>query len=212
MITPSTRALFPRCQTFGFTSRPEYLVNVTERIGGHERRDLKWQYPLHYYDGAPMGRKRQAEIEAVRDFYHAMRARFTRFRFKDWADYKSGPLDDDPTALDQPIQLTAGSPGGYQLSKQYTVDAFTTLRLIQHPKGDTIRIANQAGIEQDASTWTIDEDTGYLTTTGGFSGTPTTWGGEFYVPCRFDAPIEVEIVSHKVFSCSVTLKELRPEE
>jgi len=211
MITPSTLPLFPGCPTFGFTSRAQYLVKKIEREGGFERRDLKWREPLHYYEGVPIGKKPQADIESVLRFWHALTGEFVRFRFKDWVDYKSCALDATPGPTDQPIQALTGSPGAYKLSKQYVEGLFATVRTNILPKGDTIRIANESGVEQASSTWTIEEDTGYLTTTGGFSGTPTTWGGEFYVPVRFDTDPQFEIVSHKVQSVTVTLRELRPE-
>lgn len=209
MITATTLATFPACPTFGFTSRPVYLTKHTQMDGGHEQSDSKWEEPLHVYEGVPLGEKPQADIEAVMNFWHAMRGDFRRFRFKDWADFKSCSLDDEPAPTDQPITATVGSPGGYQLYKLYEAEGYSTYRKITLPKGDTIRVANELGVEQDSTRWTIDEDTGLLIPGGTFSGVPTTWGGEFYVRVRFDGPVQAEISNHKIQTCTVTLIERR---
>lgn len=210
-IIATTRPTFPGCPTYGFTSRPEYLVKVIQREGGYERRDRKWSEPLHFYDGAPMGDRPQADIEAIAAFYHAMGGTWGQFRFKDWADYKSCALDFDPTPLDQPFVLINGSPGGYQLSKTYNATGLQTVRYIRAPVGSTIVVANTLGATQAPSSYTIEEDTGLLTPGIGFTGTPGSWGGQFYVPCRFAAAIAVEITNFKIMNLACSIKEIRPE-
>ncbi len=212
-ITATTYETFPRCPTYGFKQRPQYFTKITGRAGGSERRDRKWQEPLHWYEGAPLGNARSRDMERVRDFFHAMGGDHQAFRFKDWADFKSCGVTETPTPADQPFVALGGS--AYQLVKQYRARSTggpVTVRTICLPKGDTIRVQNQSGVEQASSTWNINEDTGVLTTLGGFSGTPGAWGGEFYARCRFAADLELEIVNHEILSCIATLKELRPED
>lgn len=210
MITTTLFEEFPTCPTYGFTSQPDYLVKITQREGGYERRDRKWSQALHTYDGVPLGDRPQADIEAIVNFWHAMGGMAEKFRFKDWADYSSGPLDMDTTPLDQPIIIGDGSPSQFQLNKQYLVGSKITNRTIQFPNGATIRVANEAGIEQASSAWTLEEDTGILTPNGGFVGTPNSWGGEFFVPCRFNGPLKVEISNFKILTLSVSIIEVRP--
>jgi uncharacterized protein (TIGR02217 family) len=216
MIALSTLPVFPTCPSYGFSSRPDYLVKVVSREAGVERRDRKWEQALHYYDGAPMGPRPQIDIETIAAFYHAMAGIHQRFRFLDYADYRSVTLDEDITPLDQTLEILSG--GAFQLIKTYDVPVpgttvtYETVRRIYQPIGPTIRIANELGVEQPDTRWTIDEDTGVLTTTGDFAGTPNTWGGEFYVACRFDGELRVQIVNRKIMDLSCSIKELRPEE
>jgi uncharacterized protein (TIGR02217 family) len=139
MITPDTTEIFPECPTFGYTVEPRYRVKIIEREGGYETRNRKWSRPLHRYTAVPMGQRPEKDIQSVLYFWHAVGGMTTGFRFKDWADYKSCPVQDDVTPLDQPFVFVPGSPGGYQLVKQYTVGSLTQTREIIKPKGDTIR-------------------------------------------------------------------------
>jgi uncharacterized protein (TIGR02217 family) len=209
MFNPDPAPVFPACPTYGFTTSPDYLVKYIAREGGFERIDIKWEEPLHTYSGTPLGNRPQRDIERVLYFYHALK-KGNRFRFKDWADYKSCILDNDPTPLDQPLQLAAGSPSGYQLTKQYVAADFVTIRTIYRPKANTIRIANGAGVEQAATTWTLEESTGLVTPGLGFTGTPATWGGEFDVWCRFDGAPQLQILDFKIQTATINLKEVRP--
>ncbi len=212
MITATTRPTFPNCPSYGFSSQPDYLTKKVQREGGFERRDRKWSHPLHRYMGAPMGPRPQADIETILNFWHAMGGEFEFFRFRDLVDYKSCSLDRDPLPTDQPIVLgESGSPAPYQLVKRYAVGAFVQERPITRPDGATIRIANELGVEQLASNWTIDEDTGILTVGGGFAGVPTFWGGLFYVKTRFDGPFSPEIVDKEIQGLTCSLCELREE-
>lgn len=209
MITVTTLPTFPTCPTYGFTSQPDYLVKIVTREGGFERRDRKWSQPLHYYEGMPTGDRPQRDIETLLKFWHAMGGTYRKFRFKDWADYKSCGLDDEVEAIDQPVALVSGSPGGYQLYKRYDHEGLEQLRKITRPNGSTIKIANHLGAEQPSSSWTIEEDTGLLVPNGGFVGTPAGWGGEFFVPCRFDSQFKTEIVNYKIMNLTVSIREVR---
>lgn len=210
-VSADSLELFPGCPTFGFAVQPQYNVRIIEREGGYERRDRRWSRPLVLFTTVPTGDQSEEDIGEILAFWHAMGGRATAFRFKDWTDYRSAPLGTDITALDQPIAYTAGSPGGYQLTKEYTVGNATQVREIYKPKGDTIRVANASGIEQASSSFTIDEATGLLSINGGFAGIPTTWGGEFYVKVRFDSELDLTITNHRVQAATFSLKELRVE-
>lgn len=212
MITPATLPIFPGCSTFGFSAQPDLLVRHVMREGGYENSNRQWAHPLLRFEGAPMGPRPEADIELLLNFWRAIGGTSSRFLFTDWSDYKSCPLGEEPTPLDQPFQFTPGSPGGYQLLKVYGVDGFpdlTELRRITRPIGSTIRVANDSGVEQPASSWTIEEDTGLLTPGVGFSGSPASWGGEFYVKCRFDGPFRVELINHKIQNLTVSVIESR---
>jgi uncharacterized protein (TIGR02217 family) len=213
MITADTSPIFPACPTFGFSSEPEYLNVATEREGGYERVTNRWDRPLHKYNGVPMGDQPEANIQELLWFWHAMRGTYRTFRFKDWLDYKNCATHETPAyANAQPIVSESAQ---YRLYKQYKyggsggIDLITQDRRITRPKGSTIKIYNELGAEQVSSKWTLDEATGVITAGGTFTGTPSWWTGEFYVPCRFDGTFPAEISNHKIQSVVVSLREKR---
>ncbi len=209
MITADTSPIFPACPTFGFTAEPEYLVKITAREGGYERRDRKWSRPLVKYTGVPLGDQPEADIEQVLYFWHAMGGMSSPFRFKDWTDYKSCRLGGTPSAADQPLVASGDSPPSFRLVKEYVVGSIIQQREILRPMGSTIQIGNETGAPQDPSTWTLDESTGLVTIGAGFAGTPTAWGGEFFVWVRFNAQLNPQISNWQAQSVTVQLVELR---
>lgn len=211
MTTPTiiadTAERFPICPTFGFVAEPNYLVKITSREGGFERRDRKWARPLIKFTGVPMGDRPQRDVEQVLYFWHAMGGMWSGFRFKDQSDYKSCRLDANPAPTDMPLVVSGDSPSSYRLMKQYVAGSTIQEREIVRPVGSTIRIANEVGVEQHD--WTLHEATGLLTKGGTFSGTPTSWGGEFEVWVRFDAQFNPSFSTYQVMNVSVSLAEIR---
>lgn len=209
IIIPDLAEVFPACPTFGFETAPQILVKITSREGGYERRDRKWSRSLRSYASVPMGSQSEDEILDILDFWEAMGGMWQGFRFKDWIDYKSCRRSVTPTAHDQPLELSGDSPASYRLIKNYPTKSGRTIqqREIARPIGSTIMIANEVGLTQTA--WTLDESTGILTVDGGFSGTPTSWGGEFDVWVRFDAQFNPAASNYRIMDVTVQLKEIR---
>jgi uncharacterized protein (TIGR02217 family) len=216
-IIPDTSPIFPTCPTFGFVSEPQYLVKITAREGGYERRDRKWATPLTRITASPTGDQPQEDIAKLINFWHAMGGLSYAFRVKDYTDYQSCDVGDVPTATDQPLLLSGDSPASYRLVKEYISGSFVQQRYILRPIGSPytdsthsyagIQIANTLGAPQ--THWTLDEATGLLTIGAGFVGTPGFWGGEFYLWMRFDAQLDPQISNHQVMSVTAQLQELR---
>lgn len=211
-IIADTLPIFPACPTFGFAAIPQILTKHVKREGGYEKSNRIWDQALRQFNSVPLGQQSEADMYAVLNFHHAIGGTSSAFRFKDWTDFKSCAIDDDVAATDQLLVYDPGSPGGFQLWKQYTYSGLTHSRRIYRPLGSTIRVANELGVEQSSSTWTLDEGRGILTTSGGFSGTPTTWGGEFYVKARFAQDPEFEISNYRIQRCTCAIIEKREEE
>lgn len=204
--------IFPACPSFGFTSRPDYSVTIVERASGVRTVNRNWYYPLHTYSAVPIGERAQEDIHRILKFWHAIGGRSGRFLFFDYVDFKSSvDIDVEPTPTDQPLIELEDSPGGYQLVKLYEDEdaLFQQQRLIQKPIPNTIRVANDVGAEQPPETWSIDYDTGILTPGGGFSGVPTTWGGQFHVPVMFESAPEISVTNRRIQQTSFALRELR---
>src|ERR1700746_1840751 len=187
---------FPACASFGYQASPGYSVQVTPMWSVLEARTRMWSRPLLRFQ-VRVGPQLTEEVQKVIEFWHAVGGKECGFRIKDWSDYLSCHVGETATPFDQPIAIE-GSPGAFHLIKQYVAGARTQLREITKPVAGTIRIANESGVEQAASHWTLDTTTGVVTPTGGFVGTPTTWGGEFDVPVRFDEdalPVTIDEIS-----------------
>lgn len=168
-----------------------------------------WSQFLSKYTSVPLGDQHQADIEAIYYFWMAVGAFSNNFRFKDQLDYKSCLLDEEPLPTDQPLVTSGDSPSSYRLIKEYSAGPFTQVQYVQRPVGSTITIANETGVEQDGSKWSLDEATGLLTPLGGFSGVPTTWGGEFDRWVRFDAQLNPTFSNFKILNVTVQLAEQR---
>lgn len=202
--------IFPSCPTFGYIAEPAYLVKITSREGGYERRDRKWARPLLSVTASPTGDQSSDDIEQVLSFWHAMGGMSSGFRFRDWIDYKSCAASATPHVTDMPLAPDANSPAKYRLVKQYTAGSITQVREITRPLGSSILIGNEVGAAQ--TDWTLDESTGVVSIGGSFAGTPTSWGGEFYVWMRFDAQLNPTISSwgkQPIMNVTVQLKEIR---
>lgn len=201
--------VFPECPGYGFTAQPGYLVNIVRREGGFERSDRRWARPLLTISAAPMGPREEAVVQNILNFWHAMGGRATVFAFKDWTDYKSCPTYATPTALDAPLVAVtlADTSTGYRLVKAYSIGSRMQLREITLPVGATILVSNESG---DAQTdFIVDDDTGLMKPGGGFTGTPTKWGGEFNVPVRFDSELTTQVSEKQIQSVEFTLREKR---
>lgn len=201
--------VFPVCPSLGAQSTPAYNVSVARMMSGAERRNRFWQYPLHRFM-LSVDPRQIDEVQIVLEWFHAMGGPECGFRWSDYADYKSSRVQNTPTPLDQPLDPILESPSGYQLIKEYTVGSRTQERIILKPVASSIRVANGSGVEQASNRWSLDSTTGILTPLGGFSGVPTTWGGEFDVPVRFEGnELPITIIQNTVHGTSFTLVELR---
>jgi uncharacterized protein (TIGR02217 family) len=87
------------------------------------------------------------------------------FRFKDYQDYTDGGA-----GIFQAIDATH-----FQMYKQYSNSPLTFNAIIQKPVSATVVVTG--GVSPS-----VDYTTGIVTVA---SGTPTSWTGQYDVPCRF---------------------------
>lgn len=197
---------FPGCPSFGYTSQPDYSVTVIRKSGGQEERNANWSRPLQTITVTIL--REESEVQIVLEYYHAMGGMFCGFRFKDWADYKSCGVDQEPTATDQPLVVTTGSPTTYQLTKRYRAGARTQDREIVKPVVGTILIADDGVVKTEGADYTIDYTTGLVDLDFTPSGT-LTWGGEFDIAARFASEFPIELTNRNVESVQFVIQELR---
>ncbi len=197
---------FPGCPSFGYTSQPDFNVTVIRTSGGQEQRNANWSRSLQVITVNVT--RMQDEIQELLYFWQAMGGAECGFRFKDYADYMSSRVGEDPSATDQPLVLVLGSPDRYQMTKRYTAGARSQDRDIYKPVQGTILVAANGVTLTEGVGYTIDYTTGIVD----FSGSPAaplTWGGEFDIPVRFASDFPIELVSNKVESVQFILQELR---
>ena len=175
---------FPDNISRGARGGPERRTQIVEMASGDEERNGSWADSRRRYD-ASYGIRKADDLAAVTAFFEARRGRLYGFRWKDWADYKSGLPSASPAAIDQPIGTGNGMATSFQLVKLYTSGAQSWTRTITKPVAGTVAVALN-GVTQITG-WTVNTTTGVVTfATGPGPGLAITAGFEFDVPVRFD--------------------------
>ena len=176
---------FPPAISLGARGGPSRRTQIVTLAGGAEQRNADWFASRHKYD-VGYGIKSAADLHAVKAFFEARAGRAYGFRFRDWADYRSGVPTAAPAATDQVIGTGDGTRTAFQLVKAYASGAQSYVRTIAKPVAGTVLVA-VAGVPQ-ASGWTVNAATGVVTfTTAPANGAAVTAGFEFDVPVRFDS-------------------------
>lgn len=179
----------PARLAFGSTGGVERRTEITTLASGHERRSTPWaQGRRRYLIGA--GLRSLDDMGELTAFFEARRGRLFGFRFRDFADFKSGAPGAAVTPLDQAIGTGDGEARTFQLRKAYGDHG----RLIAKPVEGSVRLA-VAGAETTA--FTLDATTGRATLASAPPpGAAVTAGFAFDTPVRFDADrIEVTLES-----------------
>lgn len=218
---------FPLLSGWQFNVDAGYEVEIaTSGQGAKEKRGLNYQYPRRKIT-VRIPQDKAADIILINRWHHALRGRAIGFRVQDPTDYLSIDIDPyqgmgnttaaDTTALDQPIVEVEETPTGFRLLKQYAIEIDETIFLTQDlpilkPVEGTIQIANESGVTQSPDRWLMDYSTGLLEVLGGFVGTPTTWGGQFDLPMRFNSSLPIDVNEHRIAEAVFELIELPRSE
>jgi uncharacterized protein (TIGR02217 family) len=200
---------FPDNISRGARGGPERRTQVVELASGDEERNASWANSRRRFDVA-YGIRRADDLAAVVAFFEARNGRLHGFRYKDWADYKSGLPSQAITGTDQQIGTGTGSLKTFLLAKRYISGAQSWTRTVAKPVAGTVRIA--LGMVEQMSGWTVDATTGVLTfTTAPANGVIIRAGFEFDVPVRFDTDVlDVTLDIERLGSItSIPLLEIR---
>ena len=175
---------FPDNISRGARGGPERRTQIVEMASGDEERNGSWADSRRRYD-ASYGIRKADDLAVVTAFFEARRGRLYGFRWKDWADYKSGLPSASPTAVDQPLSTGNGLATTFQLVKLYTSGAQSWTRTITKPVAGTVTLALN-GVTQITG-WTVNTTTGVVTFAAAPApGVAITAGFDFDVPVRFD--------------------------
>ncbi len=173
---------FPVAISRGATGGPERRTEIVTLASGHEERNSRWADSRRRYN-AGFGVKSLNGLHEVLAFFEERRGRLHGFRWKDHADFKSCPPQDQVTMLDQQIGVGDGLATAFQLAKRYGSGLREYWRTISKPVSGTVVVA----VDGIAAAATVDVQTGLVT----FAAAPAvdaeiTAGFEFDVPARFD--------------------------
>lgn len=168
---------FPRRIAMGMLCEPSWSVSVASLNNGDEQRNLNWTQTRHTYD-ASLAVRNETDYADVLKHFHMARGRFHTFPLKDPVDYRV-QQSQGVIRLDQD-----DSPSTPQLYKQYGTGTYAYYRRITRPKQGTLTLVSGGSPLTEGVDYTIDYDTGAVTTGVAIAG--ITWTGEFYVPCRYD--------------------------
>lgn len=186
---------FPTAISRGATGGPERRTDVVILGSGHEERNSRWADSRRAYN-AGYGVKSLDELHAVIAFFEERRGRLYGFRWKDHADWRSGPPSAVPTALDQPIGIGDGTTAAFQLVKQYGSLFAPWQRAVTKPVSGSVLVAIDGTAVADTA-FVVDDLTGLVTFQTGHipaTGAVVTAGFAFDVPVRFDTDkLEVDL-------------------
>ena len=174
---------FPTDLSYGALGGPERRTEIVTLASGHEERNSPWAHSLRRYD-AGLGMRSLDDLEDLVAFFEARRGQLHGFRWRDWADWRSGPPSRPVTPRDQEIGRGDGSEKRFQLVKRYRSGGEGYERPIAKPAPGTVRVAVDGA---EAEGVAVDETTGVVRLDQApAKGAVVTAGYEFDVPVRFD--------------------------
>ncbi|HCQ66329.1 MAG TPA: TIGR02217 family protein [Rhodobacteraceae bacterium] len=202
---------FPACLSYGAVGGPMRRTEVVTLANGHEERNTPWAHSRRRYD-AGVAMSSLDDLEVVIAFFESRRGQLYGFRWKDWADHKSGLPSAEVTAADQSLGFGDGSQVSFQLTKTYTSGTSSYARPIRKPVSGSVLVAVNGAPQAEGTDFTLDSTTGVVTfvaAPGG--GLAITAGYEFDVAVRFDTDqIQASVATFQAGDVpSVPVVELR---
>jgi uncharacterized protein (TIGR02217 family) len=174
---------FPAALSFGSSGGPERRTEIVTLTNGFEERNSLWEHSRRRYD-AGVGLRSLDDVELLIAFFEARRGQLYGFRWKDWADFKSGAPSAAVSATDQDLGTGDGVRREFALGKAYASGTGRYVRPVTKPVAGTVRVAVD-GLEVPG--WTVDPATGVVSLADAPGlGSVVTAGFEFDVPVRFD--------------------------
>ncbi len=210
--------ILPDRISYGSVFRVTYKTLVAGGVTGYEKRNAMRSIPILKGD-ISYGVQDQEDLDALLNFFHAMKGQLRSFLVKDWSDFHTlgGSVTASTGFADQVIIASAlGGETVAQLTKTYATGLASTVRTIRKPKAGTVRVGRKAPASSvyDELTittdWTLDATTGQVTLVSALaSGASLAWGGEFYVPMRFEQDdISIRLSHFEIGDTGVAVTEV----
>ena len=187
---------FPTGVSYAATGGPERRTEIVTLASGYEERNSPWSQSRRRYN-AGYGVRTLDDLYSVISFFEARSGQLHGFRWKDWADFRSGPPLAAISNVDQALGTGDGATTDFQLKKIYQSGSQNAERTITKPVAGSLLLA-VGGLPQALGTdFTVDITTGLVTLAVAPSmGAEVTAGFEFDVPVRFDRDLLEINLSH----------------
>jgi len=177
---------FPASLSFGSIGGPQRHTDVVTLANGFEERNTPWAHSRRRYDaGAAM--RSVDDLEKLIAFFEARQGQIYGFRWKDWADYKSCPVQAEPDYRDQVIAYGDDVSPEWQLKKTYRSGEHVYLRPICKPVVGSVHIGLAGELQTEGVHFEVDHTTGIVT-----FGHPPNGGDEITACFEFDVPVRFD--------------------
>ena len=177
---------FPPSLSFGSIGGPQRRTDVVTLANGYEERNTPWAHSRRVYD-AGLGMRSIDDVHEVLAFFEARMGQMHAFRWKDWADYKSGSAGQDIAFTDQSIAIADGVETVYQIVKSYRSGAQSYTRPISKPVEGTVRVGIEQDAYQEGVQYEVDSTTGQI-----IFADPPDLGMEIFAGFEFDVPVRFD--------------------
>ncbi len=202
---------FPPCLSYGSVGGPMRRTEVVTLANGFEERNTPWAHSRRRYD-AGVAMASPDDLAVVIAFFEARRGQLHGFRWKDWADCRSGLPSAEVAASDQSLGFGDGTQVTFQLVKTYISGLNSYERPIRKPVAGSVLLVVDGTAQLEGTDYTVDSTTGLVTfTTAPGAGLSITAGYEFDVAVRFDTDqIQTSLATFQAGNApSVPVVELR---
>lgn len=155
---------------------------IVAHQGGYETPNLDWQDARGEWNVA-RAIEFTGKHELARSHYYKARGTFHYFRFKDWLDFRCARTGDDKGRL-------TGSTTAWQINKVYGSDeaGFEYVRPLKRIVAGSELVWRNGVLQTRTTHYTIDNDTGIVTSLVSWAGSTLEVSCEFDVLCRYDTP------------------------
>jgi len=174
---------FPESLSLGSIGGPQRRTDVVTLANGFEERNTPWAHSRRVYD-AGLGMRSIDDLQQLIGFFEARMGQMYAFRWKDWADYKSGKARAEVVFRDQSIAIGDGMKTAFQIIKNYRSGEQTYKRPITKPVQGTVRVGVEQDEYRDGIEYQVDATTGIIA----FSHPPDL-GMEIFAGFEFDVPV-----------------------
>jgi uncharacterized protein (TIGR02217 family) len=160
--------------------RAHFKTTIVPHEGGQETPHLDWT-DLRGEWNVSRAIEESGEHELARRHFIKARGSFHHFRFKDHADFECTRTGDDLGRL-------TGSTTAWQINKVYGADepTFEYVCPLKRIVDGSVQVWKDSVLQTPTTHYTVDNDTGIITSTSSWAGTTLEVACEFDILCRYD--------------------------
>ena len=177
-----------------------WKATIVAHEGGFETPNLDWQDARGEWN---IGRALELTglHEIARSHYYKARGMFHLWRFKDWLDFQCARTGNDKGRL-------TGSTTAWQINKVYGADeaGFEYVRPLKRIVAGSEQIWRNGTLQTRVTHYTLDNDTGIVTSLSSWAGDTIEVACQFDVLCRYDTPKFAPRLEHRLSDSKMLFK------